>query len=163
MVETIYKETIFSKGVTAILGVGTVITFSVFVYQYRSGPGVPPEAIPTLVGFVILFVATLNFRKLTIELDQEGITAGYGIFKNTIPWENVEEVYLDDTSTVRYGGWGLRISRVEGTWRLIYNVMSGSTIVVESAGGLFGEFAFSTKQPEKVSDLIRQNKQGDGS
>ncbi len=156
----IYEETIFAKWMTVIFTVITIIPFSVFAYQLLTGPiGADPAPDILLLGLSLLFFGlTLNFRKLKINISSEGISTGYGIFKSTISWDEVEEVNLDKTSTARYGGWGIRISRVEGNWRLVYNVIGGPRVVVSSKNGFFKDLAFSTKNPEEVMEIIKDNR-----
>lgn len=160
MGKNIYEETISAKWMTVSFAVITIIFFSVFLYQLLTGPigADPAPDVLWLVLALLFFSLTLNFRKLKINISSEGISAGYGIFKSTISWEKLEEVYLDETSTARYGGWGIRVSRVEGNWRLVYNVIGGPRVVISSKDGFFKDLAFSTKNPEEVIEIIEDNR-----
>jgi len=84
------------------------------------------------------------------------ISVGYGIIKHSILWENIEDCYLDNASTIRYGGWGIRIAKVKGKWRLVYNVIGGQCIVLSLKKGRFKEFVFSTGNPEQVIKLAKE-------
>jgi hypothetical protein len=84
------------------------------------------------------------------------VVVGYGIFKRTTFWENIERCYLDEVSSIRYGGWGIRIGRVKGRWRLVYNVIRGPRVVLSLKKGWFREFVFSTKNPEEVMKIVGQ-------
>lgn len=57
------------------------------------------------MALLFLFVV-MNFKTLSITMTSRAIVVGYGIFKRTIPWEAIERCYLDEVSTIRYGGWG---------------------------------------------------------
>ena len=69
-------------------------------------------------------------------------------------WENIEDCYIDEASAIRYGGWGIRLGRVDGKWRTVYNVIGGPRVVVSLNKGWIREFVFSTKNPEKVMRTI---------
>lgn len=154
--EDTYEEKLFSKWSTLLLSVITVILFFLYLYQISEGP-IGTDPAPDwfwLVMAVFLLAVTINFGILTIKIDPEGILIGYGIFKKRISWNRVEDSYLDETSALRYGGWGLRITRVGGRWRSVYNVVGGPKVVVSLNKGWIREVVFSTKDPEKVMKTI---------
>ena len=98
-----------------------------------------------------------NFNKLAIEITTQSINVGFGVFKRAIPWDNINSCYLDDASAIRsYGGWGIRMAKVKGKWRLVYNVIGCPTVVLELERGRFREFVFSTKNPDGVMETARQ-------
>jgi len=156
--ENIYEEKIFSKWITVILVSVTVGLLFVLVYQILLEPiGTRPA--PSwffLIMFLLFLGVTINFSRLIIRMTHRSLSVGYGIFKRTILWENVENCYLDDASTIRYGGWGIRIGRVKGKWRLVYNVIGGHRVVLSLKKGRFKEFVFSTKNPEEVMNVVKQ-------
>jgi len=158
--DNLYEEHIFSKGITGILVVVTVGFLFVLVYQILVGPiGTPPA--PNwffLLMFLLCLGLTFNFSKLSIRITPQSVNVGYGIFKHIIFLENVENCYLDEASTVRYGGWGIRIGRVKGKWRLVYNVIGGPRTVLSLKKGRFREFVFSTKNPEEVMKVVKQRR-----
>ncbi|TES83470.1 MAG: hypothetical protein E3J91_02070 [Hadesarchaea archaeon] len=63
---------------------------------------------------------------------------------------------MDEASTIRYGGWGIRIGRVKGKWILVYNVIRCPRVVLSLREGRFREFVFSTKSPEQVIKVVKQ-------
>jgi hypothetical protein len=153
-----YEERIFSGWLTAILGVATCVLFGVFIYQRLIGPvGTRPAPDPVLlvIALVLLFV-TVNFATLTIRLTTQGISVGYGIIRHRVNWSNVAECYQDKASTVRYGGFGIRLGLVNGKWRLVYNTISDPRVVVRKRYGKIQEFVFSTRNPEGVMKAIRE-------
>jgi len=82
---------------------------------------------------------------------------GYGLIKKEIPWERIEDCEIDEVSSLRYGGWGIRLTRVGGRWRAAYNVVGISRVVVSLDEGWMGEVAFSTKSPDKVTQVIKDH------
>ena len=156
--ENIYDEKIFSKWMTAILAVLTTSLLFVLLYQIIVGPiGTRPAPNWFFLFMFLLFLGVMiNFSRLTIRMTHRSISVGYGIIKHSIIWENVEDCYLDEASTIRYGGWGIRIARVKGKWRLVYNVIGGPRIVLSLNKGRFKEFVFSTKNPEEVIKIAKE-------
>jgi len=115
-VET-YKETLFSKWSTVLIFSITVILFFLYFYQIIVGP-IGTDPAPNwfwLVMAVFMLAITINFGRLSIGIASGGVIVGYGIFKKRILWENIEDCYIDEASAIRYGGWGIRLGRVDGT------------------------------------------------
>ena len=156
--DNIYEEKIFSRWTTGILAAVTASLLFVLIYQILVEPiGTRPAPNWFFLLMFLLFVGVMiNFSRLSIRITTRSVNVGYGIFKHNIPWENAEDCYLDKASTIRYGGWGIRISRVKGKWRLVYNVMGGPRVVLSLKKDRFKEFVFSTKNPEEVMEVIKE-------
>jgi len=142
----LYKETIPFPLVTWAVGALIVALFLSLYFHHLL-------MALWLSGVIALLV---NFLRLTIKITPQGIRVAFGVFKRVIPWENVNSCHMDRISVVRYGGWGVRIGRVKGRWRLVYNVIGCPRIVVALKEGRFKEFVFSTKNPEKIMEVIRK-------
>lgn len=156
--QPIYEETIPLWLFTALLGGFAAVCLFLAVYQIVNGPGgadSPPPWFFLLIGLFFLGMA-LNFRTLRIELSQQAVMVGYGIAKRTIPWEVIERCYRDNVSNLRYGGWGIRIGRVQGKWRLVYNTPGAPRVVLALNRGWFPEFVFSTRHPDEVLKIIQE-------
>ncbi len=156
--KNLYEEKIFLKWTAGILtSITTVFLFLLF-YQILVGPiGTNPAPNWFFLFMFLLFLGVMiNFSRLTIRMTPRSISIGYGIIKHSILWENVEDYYLDEASTIRYGGWGIRIAKVKGKWRLVYNVVGGPRIVLSLKRGRFKEFVFSTKNPEEVIKIVKE-------
>lgn len=156
--DNIYEEKIFSKWTTGIVGFFTVGFLFVLIYQIFVGPiGANPAPNWFFLLMLLLFLGvTINFSRLIIRMTPQSIAVSYGIFKHTIIWGNIEDCYLDGASAIRYGGWGIRIGKVEGKWRFVYNVMGGPRVVLSFKKGRFSEFVFSTKSPDEVMKKIKE-------
>ena len=156
--EKLYEETIFLWVFTAVLSIVTAGFLVLLVYQILVGPlGERPAPNWFFLLLALLFlVITITFSRLNITITSRAVTVGYGWFRRTIPWDTIERCYLDEASSIRYGGWGIRIGRVKGTWRLVYNVIGGPRVVLAVKRGIFREFVFSTSNPEEVMAVIRQ-------
>ena len=69
--------------------------------------------------------------------------------------ENEINAILDETSMIRYGGWGIRIGRFGGRWRLIFNVIGKKGVLLQLNQGKFREFVFSTNSPKEIIKIIK--------
>lgn len=157
-IEKIYEEKIFSKGITVLLTIATTVFLLALLYQATVGPiGTRPAPNWFLLVMFLLFLGlTVNFSNLSIKMTSRYLSVGYGIFKHSILWENIQDCYLDDTSIIRYGGWGIRIARAKGKWRLVYIVIGAPRVVLLLNKGTFEEFVFSTNNPQKVIEIVKQ-------
>jgi hypothetical protein len=156
--ENLYEETIFLWVFAAILSAFTSIFLFIVVYQILVGPLGDSPAPNRLFAFMaLLFLGiTINFSRLSIKMTSRSAIVGYGICKRTIPWEDIERCYVDEASSIRYGGWGIRIGRVKGKWRLVYNVIGAPRIVLSLKSGWYKEFVFSTQNPDEVMTIVRR-------
>jgi hypothetical protein len=128
------------------------------VAGHSSSGGVPDWFYAVMcLFFVLMTYVVINFGKLVIKATSRSITVKYGIFKREIPWKNVVDFYLDDAFPLyAYGGYGIRIGRVNGKLRLVYNVLGGERVVLALKKGRFNEFVFSTNNPDAVMDVIKR-------
>jgi hypothetical protein len=162
--DKIYEEIIpfsFIKLILGMLASLSILFLVLFVYQALIG-SIGTRLAPAwfyllmFLWFSGITIFVTNFRKLVIKITPQSITVGYGIFKSTVLWENVDGCSLDKASTISYGGWGMRIGRVKGKWRRVYNVIGCPGIVLELKKGKFRELVFSTKNPEKLMKVVGQ-------
>lgn len=154
----IYEEKLFSKWITLILASVTVIMFFALVYQLIKGPlgaSPAPNWFFVIMGVVFLALA-ITFSRVTIQMTPERISIGYGLIKHKIPWGIIENCHLDETPAMRYGGAGIRVTKIGEKWRIVYSIVGGPRVVVSVKEGKYREVAFSTKNPDQVMSLIKQ-------
>lgn len=163
MTTSYYEETVVAWRLAATLGIVTVLLVGAFLHQTILGDlAVQSSRGAFFLGMSALFAAiTLNFSRLRIRASDAGLTLAYGIFGSTIAWDRITACSADDTSVVRYGGWGIRVTKVGGEWRLVYNTIGEPRVVVTLTDGRFGEVAFSTRHPEKVIGVIADHATGE--
>ena len=99
-------------------------------------------------------VLVTSFRKLTIRLTTQSLTVAFGMFRRTILWGDIEHCSRDESSSLAYGGWGIRVARVSGRWRIVYNVAGHPGILLGLRTGRFRELVFSTDNAEQVLDTV---------
>lgn len=132
-----------------IIPIITLITENGFDTSY-SWAIIFPAATTGLV--VLLFY----FLKLETTIDAKGIHYRFFPFKkNTIPWQEIESVYVREYSPIKeYGGWGIRF----GLSGKAYNVKGNKGIQVKLKSGkkiLFG--TQNESEVQNVINLYRQN------
>jgi len=163
--DTIYEETLpFPLGLIAavIVSAFAALMLVLLVLQLAGGPigsRPAPDWVYALMFVVMSTIAILvtSFRKLTIRLTPQSVTVAFGMLKRTILWGDIERCSRDETSSFGYGGWGIRIARAGGRWRLVFNVAGHPGILIGLRTGRFREFVFSTNNAEQVLDIIRRH------
>ena len=156
--QLIYQEKVSSSWITLILALIAAVFLVMFVYQVTTGPiGKRPAPNWFLFIMFVLFVAlTFNFSHINIKITPEHITVSYGIASRRLRWSDINDCYIDDVPAISYGGWGIRIAKVRGKLRLVYNTIGGPRVVLSLSKGKINEFVFSTKNPEVIISMIKQ-------
>jgi len=165
--DEVYREKIpFLVGkLVVVLMIGlTALFLGLFFYQLLAQPvGERPAPnwyyLVMFLVFLIISILVVNFWELKVSATSQTITIAYGKIKYTIAWQNVKSYYQDTNTGLAYGGWGIRVGFARGKSVLVYNVIGYPRIVLELYEGKFAQFAFSTRQPEAVMDIV-QNQTG---
>jgi len=160
MDHTVYEERLAARRMMAILGVATAVIIGLTGYLLLTEEFGAVTAGMLVASSAVLLAVTVAFRRLPIRCTDEGVTVGYGPVRTTVSWERVEGGSRDDVSTARYGGWGIRVTRVDGRWRLGYNTIGTQRVVLSVPGGRFDELAFSTGDPEAVLAVVERHTGG---
>ena len=155
----LYEEKIFLRVTTITLVSFTVVMLLLLIYLISA------ESYPILIGtflgaFILFVVVTLNFNTLAIRITPEFVRVAYGIFRRKSVFENIEDCYLDNVSNFGYWGFGIRIARVSGRWRIVYNIFKCPRVVLSLKKGRIREVVFSTKNPEEVMRRIKNFQTG---
>jgi hypothetical protein len=153
----LYKERVFSGLLAVLPAVFAIVLLGMFVYYQISGPLEEEISAWFFLGMGLFFlVITINFAFLTITISPLGVSARFGVINHTVPLNNIAESYQDKTSSVSYGGFGIRFGWVNGKRRLIYNTINTPRVVLQQLREPNQEFVFSTRQPEKVIQAIKE-------
>ncbi len=157
--DTIYEESIASKGTAGVFAVMAAVMFSLTAYQLLSSPlgeSLVLTAIFLVMGAVFLDLAR-NFYRLLIRITPAEITVGFGLFRHRCPWHAVQSCRVDETSIPSFAGWAIRLSKVDDVRRLVYRVMPGPRVELSVTMGRFREIAFSTGNPEEVARIVKKH------
>lgn len=102
----IYEEKIFAKLIGGILGIVTVFMIITMIYLItEESADEDPIFVPVfiIIIFSCLFL-TINFGRLSIKINYQTVTVGYGIIKKRIQLENIRDCNIDETPAIKYGG-----------------------------------------------------------
>ncbi len=154
---SIYRERVSSGWVILLLLLPTLAFLMLFLYQLFVRPigGNPAPNWFLILMFLLFAIVMTNFRELRIEIEESGIKVGYGWIAYRIKWEEIEDIRLDETSNLRYGGYGIRIAKVNDRLRLVYNTIGTPRVVVKKRSGRFKDFVFSTRDPHKIIKIVK--------
>lgn len=160
--DELYEENLPFPLITVVMVVILLIALLMlvlFLVQLISGPigNTPAPDWFYLVMFIFMSAIAFlvaNFRTLAIKITGQSIMVNFGLIRRTIFWGDIEDAFLDSSSPLGYGGWGARIARVEGRWRLAFNVVGAPGVVLRLRKGRAREFMFSTKNPEQVLAIV---------
>lgn len=155
---TVYEEKLTAKWMIAtfgMLGIGFLILLVIQITRGPLGSNQAPDWF-FLIMFLLFCGLILNFRRMTTRITAREVTVSYGIIRKKIPMENIKECYSDQALTIKYGGWGIRIWRGKGEWKLVYSVVGAPLVVLSLHKGRFGEFLFSTHNREQVVKIIME-------
>ncbi len=161
MSKPLYEKKLFSWIHAGIFIIVAGSLLSLILHQAAVGPwGDNPASNETLFVLLLVMVAIgVNFSRLSITINSKGLTVGYGILKKAIAWQKMVSSYQDETSAIMYGGWGIRLGRVAGKWRLVYNMLGRPRVVIVLQEGWYNEFVFSTQNPKEVIEILEQQLQ----
>ena len=121
----IYHEKFAAKGFIAILSPIAAMMFIILLYHLFI-ESAEPFLFWTLffsAMFFAFFFLTINFAALSITMTDETITVGFGIIKHRVLLKDVVNCAPDEVSSMKYGGFGIRVAKVKGKKRLVYNTI----------------------------------------
>jgi hypothetical protein len=162
--EEVYSEVIAFKFIKYIVFIegGVAVAFLIlYIMQLTGNLGVGDElpAVFFLIMAVIMFVVAAfltTFTKLRIGITPNLLKASFGFIKFEVPLSIVSNTYADEKSSLKYGGWGVRMRRYKEGWVLAYTTIGYKRVVLELEEHKYRMFIFSTAHPEEVVNVIKQ-------
>ncbi len=118
---------------------------------------VPPSWFNLMMSVFFAFFSLIifQFKQLETFISTDGILVQFGFFKRFIPASMIENIYLDTVNPFwSYGGWGIRLGKVNHKKRIVFNLPSKPCVVL-SIKNTNKEFVFSTNYPDKTIDAIK--------
>lgn len=155
--DIIYHEKFAAKGFILIFSPITAVMLLLLFYHLLTEPIEPFMTWTFFFLAMLLFflILTVGFSTFSITLTCESVSIGFGIKKHKIQLAQIIDVQPDDVSAAKYGGFGIKVTRIKGKNRLVYNTIGTPRIVLTLKEGRFPEFVFSTKSPDEVINVIR--------
>ena len=151
----IVKYIAFAEG-----GLG-IIFLIMYIMQISGNLGIEDE-LPSyffLIMAAIMFAVAaiiFNLTRLRLGITTDSVRAAFGFIKFEVPFSNVEDVYIDERSSLKYGGWGIRVTKIKEGWLLAYTSIGFKRVVLELKEYKYKSFVFSTAHPDEVVNVIKQ-------
>lgn len=160
-VNNLYKESLSSRKTTSLF-LGLMFIFFLLFLWCVNISGFHFWAIVFLCLSVFFLFYVLNYRTLNIHISSDTLTLRFGVFTWTELFDNVADCALDDAlpSMLKYGGAGIHFYTFKKRYRASFNFLEYSRVVVsfKKARGPVKDLSFSTRQPDEIIQLIRQEK-----
>jgi hypothetical protein len=156
MTNILYNEKLTSAKTEALF-LGLTLLFLLLTLWRVDSRGWDGLAITLVVFFGIFLFYSLNYRTLVIHISPDKLKLKFGIFSWTIPVENIEDCQLDELPAfLKYGGAGIHFMTVRNRYRASFNFLEYPRVVIafKKKAGLVRDISFSTRRPEKVSQLL---------
>ncbi|HOU13247.1 MAG TPA: hypothetical protein PKZ84_09015 [Anaerolineae bacterium] len=154
---TTYTEKVSSSRTEILFIVLALFFLLLFVWRVSAvGFGILAVVFLVFCGFFAFYA--LNYRTLIVQLSAEFLTLKFGVFTWKIPLEHIEACALDDISLWRIGGARIHFSFIRGRYRAMFNFLEHPRVVVrlKTKKGAVQDVAFSTRQPERVLQLLQE-------
>ena len=162
--DEIYSEIVpfkFIKYIVFAEGGAGVAFLILYMMQLMGNLGVENElpAVFFLIMAVIMlavaaFLTTLT--KLRVGITPDLLRASFGFIKFEVSLGSVSNVYKDEKSSLKYGGWGVRMRKYKEGWVLAYTTIGYKRVALELEENKYRRFIFSTAHPEEVVNIIKQ-------
>ncbi len=154
----IYSERVSSVR-TEILFISLTVLFLLLLIWRIAIGGFDFLAGVFLVIFVLFLFYALNYQTLIIHLTPAVLKLSFGVFRWTIPLENIESCSLDDIPVVmKFGGAGIHFMVIGKRYRASFNFLEHPRVVIrfKRKVGWVWDISFSTRRPAEVIDHIRR-------
>ena len=162
--DEIYSESVpfsFVKYIVLMEGGIGVAFIALYILQLTGSLGMEDELpsffflLMALIMFAVAaFISTLT--KLQIGITPDSLRASFGFIKTEIPLDAVTAVYTDEKSSLKYGGWGVRMKKDREGWVLAYTTIGYKRVALELEGHKYSRFIFSTANPEEVENVLKK-------
>jgi len=154
--DLIYEERLSSDRTEALFVAFTILFFLLLIWRARAA-GLDTLAVLFLCLSLFFLFYAVNYRTLVIRLTPKSLVLKFGIFRWTVPLDNVETAHLDDVPfLMRMGGAGIHFMLIRGRYRASFNFLEYPRVVIafKRRVGPVRDISFSTRQPDEVIRLI---------
>jgi len=152
-----YHERVSSNKTEALFLVLALLFLLLSMWRVNAiGLDIATAVFICLFSFFLFY--SLNYRTLIIRLTPKVLELRFGLFTWTIPTENIENCFLDDTSMWRIGGAGIHFSPMHGRYRAMFNFLEHPRVVIalKKKKGPVRDIAFSTHRPDEILQFIQE-------
>jgi Ca2+/Na+ antiporter len=154
----LYEEQVSSPRTEALFVLLTLVPLAAFILDFVYS-GLTGWSAVLLFACALFLFYSLNYRVLRVRMTAETLTLKFGVFRWTVPLENIAAWSRDRTSLWRIGGAGIHFTWLGGRYRAMFNFLEHPRLVLslKVRRGPVGDIAFSTRRPELVEELLRRN------
>ena len=153
----VYEEKIFSRVIALIFAAIILFMAALFIYLLSLPDGIDGwGALFYLIMIIILLFVGINFSILIIRITPDNLILSFGILKKRIAWSDIKSCEIMNIPWTKFGGIGIRYTKLNGKSALAYIVEGATKIALEMKGGKTQILIFSTRNPEEVLNIIRQ-------
>jgi len=150
---TPYRERVWASfWVSFLFGLAVGVVAVIGLIQHYLDVSIGSRPAPTAFLFALdlfLVLIYLNFAKMDLYIDEDGVEVRYGIVRKRIPLHEIESSLPTKTPFTVYGGIGIRFG-ADGS--LAFTTSFGNAVKVLRKRGM--PLVFSTNKPHEVSKLI---------
>ncbi len=134
------------------------IFLAILIYQILIGPlGTNPA--PNWFLALMLFIFILlgyGFSVYRVIITTQTLIAGFPLYSVKIPWEKVESVEEMKDSVWKYGGYGIRIGKMNGKPVLLVVIPYVSRIILKMHGWKRDYLVISVRDKDAAMNYIGQ-------
>jgi Ca2+/Na+ antiporter len=156
--DLIYKERVSSNRTEALFLALMILFLLLLIWRVNSG-SLDILAAAFFCFFILFLFYSVNYRILNIRLTSEYLELTFGIFKWTVPIDNIENCCLDEIPLLmRMGGAGIHFMVIRKRYRASFNFLEYSRVVIafKRKAGPVRDISFSTRYPDDILRLIQE-------
>ena len=160
---SVYFERVLSWRTEAFFLGLTLLFLLLFAWRRMTGM-LDAWGVVFLFAFAFFLFYSLNYRSMTIHLTAETLQLKFGLFRWTVPLDNIATCHPDTTSLWRIGGAGIHFSLFAGRYRAMLNFLEHPRLVISLVRkvGPVQDIAFSTCRPQELGRLVELGIRPDG-
>jgi hypothetical protein len=155
--DVLYFEKVSSRKTVGIF-IGLTSVFLLLFFWQIKVYGWNGLAIAFLVFSCIFLFYVANYRTLIISITSVSVKLSFGIFKWSVPFDNIETCELDEIPPfMKYGGAGIHFMTIRNRYRASFNFLEYPRVVIgfKNKVGPVRDISFSTRQPEDILRIIK--------
>ena len=104
--------------------------------------------------FAVLAALFFNMSNIVIAITEDRIVVSIGFFNFNTSLSNISGVTTDEYSSLKYGGWGIRMRLYKEGWVLAYTTFKYKRVVLALKEGKYKKFIFSITNPQQVIGVL---------
>jgi hypothetical protein len=165
MAEPLYTEEVRSNWTSALFAGLMLVFLALGAWRYSAVGWKFTPVLFAVLGLFFLFYL-VNYRTLKIHITDQALQLNFGLVRWRIGLENIGSCQLDDPPLwIKYGGAGVHFAMVRGSYRAFFNFLEYPRVLVtfRKKQGPVQRLSFTTRQPDRILELLKKESAGYGS